>query len=296
MSARDGASAFRAQAEILKLARLLEREPQTLNYLTKLPLGDLRALREQVTDVLFDANRRTLTRLAAASKLLPATLTAAIAERAFGPLLAARIAGLLEPERAVEIASKLAPEFLADVAIELDPRRAREVIARIPATQIRTVGAQLAARREYVAMGRFVGHLPPETVRASLEVIDDEQLLQVGFVLEEKDSLRGVVALLPPARLNGLIDTAAAHDLWAEALDLLIHLDKPRQRRLIAAAIQRGEEVLSPLVQAAEQYELWEAVLKLQSLTSEADQERFASYLEKHHPELRQKLELRRRA
>lgn len=292
--ARDRVRSFEAQAEVLKLARLLEREPDSLEYLTPLSLADLRRLREQVTDVLFDANRRTLARLAAASKLLPAAVTAAIAQRAFGPLLAARISGLLEPERAVEVAAKLPPAFLADVAVELDPRRAIDVIRRIPPAQIKEVGAQLVSRHEYVAMGRFVGHLPEEAVRASLEVIGDEHLLRVGFVLEQKDRLESVVALLPEQRLDGLIDVAAAHDLWVEALDLLIHLGKRRQRRLIGVAIDRGEPVLSSLVRAAEEYELWDAVLELQALTSDVDQERFAQYLEEHHPELREQLELRR--
>ncbi len=293
---RDGESSFRAKAEIQKLARLLERDPQTLGYLAKLPLPELRMLEEQVTDVLFDTNRKTLTRLAAASKVLPAALSAVIAQRAFGPLLAARISGLLEPERAVEIAAKLPPAFLADVAVELDPRRASAVIGRIPAAQIEAVGAQLAARKEYVAMSRFVGHLEEEAIRASLAVIDDEQLLRVGFVLEEKDSLRRLVALLEPERLDGVIDAAASADLWVEALDLLIHLDKRRQRRLIAAAIKRGDEILSSLVLTAERYDLWDALLQLQSLTSDGDQERFAQYLEEHHPEFLDKLELRRRS
>lgn len=292
---RDRAQSFEAQAEILKLARLLERQPESLEYLTALSTSDMRRLRQQVTDVLFDANQRTLARLAAASKLLPATLTAAIAQRAFGPLLAARIAGLLEPQRAEEVAAKLPPKFLADIAVELDPRRASEVIARIPPAQIKAVTGQLLARKEYVTMGRFVGHLPREAVRASLEVIDDQQLLRVGFVQEQKDRLESVLALLPEKRLDRLIDAAAQHDLWVEALDLLSHLGRRRQRRLIQVAIERGEPVLSSLVQAAEDYELWEGVLELQSLTSEADQERFARYLEEQHPELVERLDLRRR-
>lgn len=291
---RHGRS-FEVQAEVRKLGRLLERDPESLGYLGQVPLADLRRFREQVTEVLFEANRRTLERLAAASKLLPATVTAAIAQRAFGALLAARIAGLLEPHQAVEIAARLPASFLADIAVELDPRRATDVIARIPPAQIKTVAFELLARQEYVAMGRFVGHLPEESIRASLEVTSGQQLLRVGFVLEQKDRLESMVALLPQERLDGLIEAAAAHDLWAEALDLLIHLDKRRQRRLIEAAMDRGEPVLSSLVSAAEEYELWDAVLELQSLTSEGDQERFAAVVGRCHPELLDRLELLRR-
>ena len=294
--ARDGSPPFEAQSEILKLARLLERQPQSLEYLTELPTADLRRLREQVTDVLFDANHKTLTRLAAASKLLPATLTAAIAQRAFGPLLAARIAGLLEPARAVEVAAKLPPKFLADVAVELDPRRASDVIARIPPAQIKAVAAELVLRHEYVAMGRFVGHLPEQSVRASLEVIDDADLLRLGFVLEQKESLGSLVGLLSEKRLDGLIDAAAEHDLWAEALDLLNHLDKRRRRKLVERAVDKGPPVLEPLVVTAERRDMWDEVLALESAIGDASRDRFIGFIEERHPELQEKLELRRGA
>jgi hypothetical protein len=88
----------------------------------------VRRLRERATDRLFDADGHALQRIAAASKLLPAAVAAAIGQRAFGPLLCARIAGRLDPGRGVDLAARLPAEFLADVAVELDPRRAGEII------------------------------------------------------------------------------------------------------------------------------------------------------------------------
>ena len=130
--------ALEARAEILKLARVLGREAGDLDYLEQIPSADIRALREQVTDVLFRAHGQALSRLAAASKLLPVGLVATIGERAFGPVLSARMTGMLEPARAVEMAAKLPVTFLADVAVNLDPRRASEVIAKIPAPRLPT--------------------------------------------------------------------------------------------------------------------------------------------------------------
>ena len=89
------ASVLQGRAEILKLARMLGPRPSELAYLEAVGLADLRALREQTVEVLWDADGATMSRLAAASKLLPAALTATIAQRAFGPLLAARMAGHL---------------------------------------------------------------------------------------------------------------------------------------------------------------------------------------------------------
>ena len=147
------------RAEIIKLARLLRVDPSELGYLDQVPEEAVRELREQVTDALFAANSAALSRLAAASKLLPIRVVATIGQRAFGPILAARITALLDPGRAVEMAETMPIAFLADIAVELDPRRASAVIARIPPAQIAAVTKELVARGEYVTMGRFVG--PP---------------------------------------------------------------------------------------------------------------------------------------
>jgi hypothetical protein len=219
----DSEAALRSQAEILKLARLLGQAPERLEYLQAVPLTDLRALREQVTDVLFSAQSTALARLAAASKLLPIGLIATIAEKAFGPLVSARIAGLLEPSRAVDVAAKLPPAFLADVAIELDPRRASDVIAKIPAGQIADVTRELVNRDEHVTMGRFVGHLSDEALVAAIAEMDDLVLLRVTFVLEEQERLARLVRLMPERRLESIAEIAAGGELALEARELLEH-------------------------------------------------------------------------
>jgi hypothetical protein len=215
--------ARRSHAEVVKLARLLDRAPEQLEHLERIPLADLRALREQITDVLFSAQGTALGRLAAASRVLPIGLIATIAEKAFGPLVSARIAGLLEPSRAVEVAAKLPPAFLADVAIELDPRRASDVIAKIPAAQIAGVTRELIRRDEHVTMGRFVGHLSDEALVAAMNEMDDDVLLQVTFVLEEQERLEHLLRLLPEERLASIAGTAANSDQSLEARDLLAH-------------------------------------------------------------------------
>jgi hypothetical protein len=227
-------SSIEARAEVLKLARLLQREPDSLAYLEGVPPADLRALRDQVTERLFSAHGKTLTRLAAASKVLPTGLLATIGERAFGPLLCARVAGRLEPARAVEVASKLPPAFLADVAVELDPRRASDVIGRIPPPQVAAVARELALREEYVTLGRFVGHIDDDALRAALGVMDDRVLLAVAFVLEDKSRLDELADLLGDERLVGMVRAADESGWWDEGLDLLTGLSPERRSALIA--------------------------------------------------------------
>ncbi len=192
------------QAEIFKLARLLQVESRRLSYLEQVPLDDLRVLREQVTKTMFEAHEGGLRRLAATSRLLPTALVANLAQNTFGPLLAARVAGLLEPERAEELAGRLPTKFVADIAIELDPRRASTVIARIPPRRIFEITRELARRREYVTMGRFVGHLSDEGLGAALEALSDDDLVQTLVVMEEPLDLDRLTRLTSRDRVERL--------------------------------------------------------------------------------------------
>lgn len=226
------ADARASRAELMKLARLLDVEVDDIRYLEQVAPAQLRALREQVTDVVFAAGATALGRLAAASRLLPTGVIAAIAQHAFGPVLAARIAGLLEPGRAAEVAAKLPTPFLAQVAVHLDPRRAVEVLARIPAPRIAEVARELVMAREHVTLGRFVGHLPDEALVLSVAAMDDLTVLTVAFVIEETSGVGRVVALMEPARCDGLLDAAVGTELWPDVLGLLDDLPGDLRRRV----------------------------------------------------------------
>jgi hypothetical protein len=255
------ADALQARAEILKLARILEREPDQLVYLEQLSLTDLRTLRERITEYLWSAHGSMLGRLAAASRLLPTAVSAAISERAFGPVLSARMAGLVEPARAVDIAGRLSPSFLADVAVELDPRRANAMIAGIAPDQIGLVTRELLAREEYVTMGRFVGHLQDDAIIAAVQEMQEGELLRVAFVLEEKARLDRLVELLPEHRLVAIVQAASDEGLWVEALDLLENLGAERRDELVAGAVALDGAALEGLIAAVIEHELWEEVL-----------------------------------
>jgi hypothetical protein len=209
------------RAELLKLARLLGRAPDEFAYLEALGVGELRELREQVTETLFDSHLGALNRLASASRLLPVGVVAQMGEKVFGALLSARITGLLDPDRAVEVAARLPDGFLADVAVELDPRRASAMIARMPAERIAAVTRELLTRGEFVTMGRFVGHLPDESLQAAVEVSGPDELLQVALVLENKDRLGHLVALIGPQRTAQILEAADRAELGPAAREIL---------------------------------------------------------------------------
>jgi hypothetical protein len=229
-----------ARAEVAKLSRLLGRDASELDYLTSVPAADLRVLRDQITDVLFSAGGPALGKLAAGSRLLPVQVVASLGQHVFGAVIAARIAGMLEPERAVEMAARLPDEFLADVAVHIDPRRASDVISRIPPPRVAAVSRELTARGEYIAMGAFVGHLRPDAIKAAIDVMDERALLNVGFVLEQKDKLAEVVALLGEERAKAMIAFAADDGLEDEALEMIEYLSD-EQRAIVADEIARIE-------------------------------------------------------
>jgi hypothetical protein len=209
------------RAELLKLARLLGQAPDELAYLEAVSVVELRQLREQITETLFDSHLGALKRLASASRLLPVGVVAQMGEKVFGPLLSARITGLLDPDRAVDVAARLPDAFLADVAVELDPRRAGAVLARIPADRIAAITRELLARGELVTMGRFVGHLPDESLQAAVDVSGPDDLLQVALVLENRERLGDLLEMVGPQRTEQILDAADRAELGPEARGLL---------------------------------------------------------------------------
>jgi len=243
-----------ARAEVLKLARLLGLAAQRLDYLLACAPEDLAALRMQVTDRLFEGDRARLSRIADAGRVVPLQLMATIGMKAFGPLLCARLTGLLEPDRASAVGQRLPAAFLAEVAAELDPRRATEVITRMPLELLTATAGLMARNGETVAMGRFVAFLPDDALVACTASIDDASLLRTAFVLEGKDRLDHVIGLLPDDRLARLLGVVAEQELWVEALDLLAHLGDAQLDRLADLAAGRAPEPFAGLVAAAEQH------------------------------------------
>lgn len=221
-----------AEAELRKLAHVLDVPESSLSMVAGLPVEDLRTLRTQVGEALFQADRPAFARVAALSKLVPTAVAAKLTEVALPPLLAARTTELLDPGRAAELVARISPGYLSRVAAHLDAARAPEVIAAMPASTIVAVGTELASRQEWVVIGSFVSVVTPEGLSASVAAFTGEQLLRIGFVLEDLDRLADIGALLTDEQVDQLLVAAAEHGLWAELDTLLAHLKPPQVQRL----------------------------------------------------------------
>jgi hypothetical protein len=265
-----------SRAEVLKLARLLDVKPDELSYLSGLPSGELRVLRDRATDRLF-TSAPGLARAAAAAKLIPSGLVATISQRAFGPMLCARAAGGADTAKAIEVARRLPATFLADVAVHLDPRRTAEIIAEVPEEVVVPVAEELGRRREHVTMGRFLAFVPDSAVAAAIGALDDETMLRTAFVLEHKDRLDHAIGLLPPERLPGIIDTASRLELWPEALDLLAHVSDERLGPIAGVVAELPPDLVASLVGAVSADGLWESLLPVVRLMADDARVRVAA-------------------
>jgi hypothetical protein len=238
-------------SEIHKLAHTLGVAPDRLDALRTLPAGDLRTLRGQIAEALFQADRARFAKVAALSKAVPVAVAAKLTEHAFPPLLAARTAELVDPQRAGELVARLSDNYLADVSAAMDPARAREVIAAIPAERIARVAAELARREEWVVIGGFIDQVSADALAATVRVFDGAQLLRIGFVLDEKSRLEDIAGLVTEVQIDAMLEAARSQELWAELDDLLSQLSPPRIGRMAQRYNAAPAQLRSAMAKAA---------------------------------------------
>lgn len=244
---------FRHPAEVEKLCRVLDCSADELAGLDALSVEQLRTLREQISAALFDEHADVFRRLAESSKLLPTAISAKLSKSVFGPLFSARISGLLPVDRAVAIARKLPVEFLADLTMHMDPRSAKPLLREMPIDLIIASAEELAEREEYVTMARFVDALRLDAVLEVSERLSDEQLLRIGFYVENPASLTSIIAALPPQRVANTVKLTAQGpaELRTAGLSLMDQVDDEARALLGEAAIAQGDEVLEAMVKTA---------------------------------------------
>ncbi|MDJ1133911.1 hypothetical protein [Streptomyces iconiensis] len=259
--------ALRNRAETEKIAALLGVEDATrLAFLHALPHDDLRRFRQQTVAALHDGAPDMLDRIAGATKLVPAAVSAAISQKALGPRLAAAVAGRLEPARAAAIIEKLPVSFTASSCAYLDPRRIPGIVDRLDGDLVVRIAVALAERGDHLTMGRFVGHLRDEAISRILGFIEGSAVLRTGFYIDEPARIGPILDLLGAERLARLITTAGTENLWPEALAVAAMADDEHRRRIASLTAAQSTEHLDSLVRAVHEGGLWESLLPLVAL------------------------------
>jgi hypothetical protein len=239
-----------ASPELQKLAHCLGVPVGRLDALAGLPSNDLQLLRAQIAEALFQHDRRRFAKMAALSNSVPVALAAKVTQHALPPLLAARTAELIDPDRAADLVGRLSDEYVADVSAAMDAARAPEVVARIPAARIGTIAAELARRQEWVVIGGFVAQISEDGLAAAVRSFDGEQLLRVAYVLDDKSRLDEISAVITDEQRDQMLAAAAEQGLWIELGDMLAHLG-PQGRTLLATRLRVASETVRSAVAAS---------------------------------------------
>lgn len=234
-----------AQAELQKLAHQTGADASELEFLAAVPAEDLRTLRGQIGEALFQADKHYFVKVAGLSKNVPAPIAAKVTEFALPPLIAARVAELLEPNKAVDLVGRISGSYLAKVASAMDPGRSPHVIEKIPPDKIALVGRELAAKGEWVVIGGFVSTVTAAGLRASVEVFNGEQLLRIGFVLDDTARLGEISEMLTERQIDEILAAADAHDLWPELDELLTNVSAEQAQRLVVQLAAAPDSVRS---------------------------------------------------
>ncbi|MFC7306445.1 hypothetical protein ACFQVC_19740 [Streptomyces monticola] len=261
---------LRNRAETLKIAQLLAVEPESLAFLRELPAEDVRAFREEAVAALFDRAPEMLDRIAAATKLVPAGVAAAISQKALGPRLAAAVAGRLEPGRAADIIEKLPVAFTAESCGYLDPRKIAGIVDRLDENLLVRIAVALAERGDHLTMGRFVGYLRDSALTRILPQVDDATVLKAGFAIDRADRLGQIIALMGEERLAKVI-AKAADGLWPEALAIAGMVTGQQRGHIASLAAAQPPERLDSLVAVASEQDLWESLLPLVAVLNEEE-------------------------
>lgn len=244
-------------AEIVKIAHLLQIEPSELEYLAACDPDTLIELREQLIANFYGHESGNLKRFAKVGNLLPSSVIASLTKEAVGPVLAARIAGFVDPKQAANVVSKLPTSFVADISTAIDPRRVAPVVGRLENGTVERIAIELIKRREYVTMGQFVSFASDEILRTAFNFASDEALLHTAFVTEDKPRLSTALAPQTDERIASIIQTAAKTDLWPEAMDLLSQLSDDQYIRVINISGSLPPKMMDKMIVATTKHDCW---------------------------------------
>ena len=246
--------------ELVKLAHDLGVETGDVEFLTALSDTDLADLRRAVNHALFAPHEARFARMAAMGRHVPTTLAAKGAQLALGPLIAARVAAVTDPDLAVRLVNHLSVGFLARMTPYINPAKVADIVARLPEDVVVATGERLVASKEYIPLGRFVAHVPLETALTVVRAAPPLDLLQVAIFTDDRAELDRIIAAVEEEVLAAVLTEATAAGDIDDALTLLASLSVDSRLRVVRVAGGLGDDVRDALVAAVARNDVWDAL------------------------------------
>lgn len=265
------------RAQISILARLLGTSPDVLASLEHLEASEIAALRQQISNELFDELAPMFARVSKLAPLVPDALAAKMALKILPPEVAGRgggAVGLDHIHRAPALIQAMTPQYLADAAPYIDPRVIPAVVPNIDGALLIPAARELLRRKDYVTASMFVEYATPEIAK-ELEpgLDDDEGIIATAALVMSDDRVNDVLQAVPTVRLDrlGRSIAAAPSDIRVAALSLL-----PRLRVQFSVPIARAT------VGALDDAGLSAFVADIRAAGASAELDAFCALLDEH--------------
>ncbi|MDO3650661.1 hypothetical protein [Nocardia mangyaensis] len=238
------------RAQITMLAELLDVEPDELRSLERLGAADVEALRQRISDTLFDSLASVFTRVGKLAPLVPDALAATVAMKAIPPEVAGRAGGavgMAHQHRAAGLMARMTPTYLADAAPYVDPRVIPVFAPLLPFTLLLPAADELLRRRDYPTAARFVEYATDELIREfERHVQDDIAIISTGAMVSRTEVLNTILRTVSAERRERLAVAGAAGEpeVLAAMLSLLSRIDakfaSPMSAAFFEVAARRG--------------------------------------------------------
>jgi hypothetical protein len=246
--------------EMVKLAHDLGVGVAEVEFLSALTDEDLARLRGAVNHALFAPHEARFARMAGLGRHVPSALAARGAQHALGPLIAARVAAVTDPELAVRLVGHLSIGFLARMTPFINPARVADIVARLPEDVVIATGERLVASKEYIPLGRFVAHVDLATSLQVVRAAPPRDLLRVAIFTDDRDALDRIIAEVEEEVLAAVLTEAAAAGDIDDALTLLASLAVDSRLRVVRVAGALADDVRDALVASVARNEVWDAL------------------------------------
>ena len=257
------------QADIKRIAQILNVKERELHYLNDLSVQDRQTLYRQVEASVSGEQSPLWPALAKSVRFFPNRLCAKITQEAFGPYIAAQMTSHLDTKTAIGIGKHFSTQFLAEVFLHVDGAKASSLLAKWPLGHLNKAVLFLLAEQQFEQLGDLVEHLPKDRILALVKEIDSPRaVMQIADAVQHKSRLAEALIQLKDGALAGLIEAASDLELWEAGLLMCSHLSAKQQSRIRSLALQFEWDDERVFASMAEQLEISEQLAALFGLAT----------------------------